>query len=163
MKYFAYGSNMSIARLSARVPSAKRLGTFILKQHTLKFHKVSHDGSGKCDAYFTQNKHDKVIGALFEIAENEKPYLDKVEGLGVGYNEKTVLVEDEFGNQAQASTYYAITIDSEAVPYCWYKKHVLIGARESALPKEYIAQIEQVAFKSDANIERTKIENSLHL
>lgn len=163
MKYFAYGSNMSLARLSARVPSAKRLGTYTLCQHTLKFHKLSHDGSGKCDAYYTQNNNDKVIGALFDICESEKPYLDKVEGLGIGYNEKTVLVEDQFGNKEQATTYYALKIDSRSIPYCWYKNHVLVGARESALPESYIALIEEVAFVADSDAARTKKENLLHI
>ena len=163
MKYFAYGSNMSLARLSARVPSAKRLGTYTLWQHTLKFHKLSHDGSGKCDAYYTGSLQDKVLGALFDICESEKPYLDKVEGLGIGYNEKTVLVEDEFGNKQQATTYYAICIDSDSIPYCWYKNHVLVGARESALPPSYVALIEDVTFVADKDIARVTKENLIHI
>ncbi len=48
MKYFAYGSNMSLARLKGRVPSAKRLGMFCLRNHQLAFHKISKkDGSAK--------------------------------------------------------------------------------------------------------------------
>ena len=39
MKYFAYGSNMSFARLQARVPSARSLGCYALRQHDLRFHK----------------------------------------------------------------------------------------------------------------------------
>ncbi|TNF88372.1 MAG: gamma-glutamylcyclotransferase, partial [Gammaproteobacteria bacterium] len=37
--YFAYGSNMSPARLQARVPSARPLGVYRLKGHRLSFHK----------------------------------------------------------------------------------------------------------------------------
>ncbi len=64
MKYFAYGSNMSISRLRERVPSAVRLGIFFLEGHRLCFHKASEDGSAKCDAYQTNNPNDEVIGAL---------------------------------------------------------------------------------------------------
>jgi len=38
MKYFAYGSNMSLLRLRARVPSAERIGMFTLVEHALRFH-----------------------------------------------------------------------------------------------------------------------------
>ena len=37
--YFAYGSNMSERRLRKRVPSAKVVGTGILKNHCLTFQK----------------------------------------------------------------------------------------------------------------------------
>ena len=67
MKYFAYGSNMSLLRLRERVPSAERLGVFKLEQHVLRFHKIGIDGSGKCDAFLTEDPNASVIGALFEI------------------------------------------------------------------------------------------------
>ena len=67
-KYFAYGSNMSIARLRARVPGAERTGVFTLHEHALRFHKLSrNDGSGKCDAFYTGNASDRVVGALVEL------------------------------------------------------------------------------------------------
>ena len=37
MKYFAYGSNMSIVRLKQRVPSAQKVGIVTLKNHQLRF------------------------------------------------------------------------------------------------------------------------------
>ena len=46
MRYFAYGSNMSIARLSERAPSAEVIGVARLRSHVLRFHKVGTDGSG---------------------------------------------------------------------------------------------------------------------
>lgn len=49
--YFAYGSNMSSARLRARVPSCRPIGIAFLPGHELRFHKRSKDGSGKCDAF----------------------------------------------------------------------------------------------------------------
>jgi hypothetical protein len=49
--YFAYGSNMSTARLRERMPSCKPLGTATLPGHALRFHKRSTDKSGKCNAF----------------------------------------------------------------------------------------------------------------
>ncbi|MFB2707091.1 hypothetical protein [Marinobacter shengliensis] len=62
---------------------------FTLVEHALRFHKWSRkDKSAKCDALFTGNSEDVVIGALFEIPSSEKGPLDRAEGLGFGYEEK---------------------------------------------------------------------------
>ena len=45
MKYFAYGSNMSLARLQERVPSARKLEIVTLKNHQLRFNMSGTDGS----------------------------------------------------------------------------------------------------------------------
>jgi gamma-glutamylcyclotransferase len=50
--YFAYGSNMFARRLSARTPSAMRIGTGFVEGRKLTFDKVSTDGSGKCENAF---------------------------------------------------------------------------------------------------------------
>ena len=86
MKYFAYGSNMSLARLQQRTPEVRRLSSCVLPGHSLRFHKAGRDGSGKCDAFLTGNPRDRVMGALFELCPEQKPDLDRVEGLGRGYD-----------------------------------------------------------------------------
>ncbi|VEP11288.1 Gamma-glutamylcyclotransferase [Hyella patelloides LEGE 07179] len=154
MKYFAYGSNMSQKRLQKRISSPQSIGVYFLAQHKLRFHKISTDGSGKCDAYYTGNTADSVIGVLYEIDELEKPILDKFEFLGYGYNEKEVLIADEQGNVERAITYYALKIDASLLPYSWYKEHVLFGARKAQLPTAYIEEIESIATKKDLNQER---------
>lgn len=47
--YFAYGSNMLFARIRERVFSVKRIGVAALRGYKLRWHKVSVDGSGKCN------------------------------------------------------------------------------------------------------------------
>ncbi len=162
MKYFAYGSNMALARLRERAPGARRIGCFTLRGHALRFHKVGADGSGKCDAFLTNNSVDCVMGALFELDENEKKYLDKVEGLGDGYDQKAVLLADTFGNQVTALTYYATQIDESLAPYSWYKNHVLLGAIESALPASYIESINSVVSRQDPDKDRDGQQRAIH-
>ena len=80
----------------------------LVVEHALRFHKWSRkDQSAKCDALFTGNPEDFVIGALFEIPRSEKGPLDKAEGLGFGYDEKRVTVTDVLGNSVDAFTYCA--------------------------------------------------------
>lgn len=146
--YFAYGSNMSIKRLRARVPSALALCVGELPDHTLAFHKNStRDGSSKCD--ITVSRSDKVLGVLFEISVDEKPELDRQEGLGYGYNEKLVEIVTEDRGVVKALTYFAININAELLPYSWYKRHVLEGAKEAELPSWYTTRIENVPCNTD--------------
>lgn len=153
MLCFCYGSNMSQRRLQARVPSARFVAVAELPAHRLRFHKSAGDGSAKCDAEKTGNPEDRVIGVVYEIADAEKPDLDRHEALGFGYDEKQVELRSEMGN-LQAWVYYATRINDSLKPFHWYKDHVLIGARENGLPADYIARIEAVESIDDPRPER---------
>jgi len=163
MLYFSYGSNMSSRRLRDRVPSADFMIVATLHGHKLRCHKVSRDGSGKCDAYDTGDSNHCVIGVVFDISASEKPLLDLKEGLGSGYEEKIVYLVAADGAVIEATTYYATSIDSLLKPYCWYKHHVLIGAAEHGLPQDYIEVFAQVESVADPESERHAKEMALYL
>jgi len=158
MLYFSYGSNMSERRMKERVPSAVKKSTGILYRHKLKFHKKSKDGSGKCDAYFTNNPDDYILGVLYEIDSSEKTILDRKEGLGHGYNEKEVEIELSDGKRVKALTYYATNIDTNLMPYTWYKKHVVMGAVENNFSNSYIKELKEIKSIPDPDKEREKKE-----
>lgn len=161
MKYFAYGSNMSLKRLQHRVPSAMPIGTFSLPEHQLVFHKHGRDDSAKCDAYHTRDQSNIVIGRLYEIDESEKTALDNAEGLGNGYDEKIIRVFNT-KNSFKAVTYYATNLNNRLKPFTWYKQHVLIGAREANLPEEYIGAIDAVTAVEDYDKTREAQQLSIH-
>ena len=142
--YFAYGSNMSTRRLVARVPSARAVSVAELRGHTLAFHKIGKDGSAKCDAAYTGKSTDVVYGVVYEMLSFEKSTLDKIEGLGNGYEEKTVVVTFENGDELEPVTYCATNIDVSLKPRDWYVEHVLRGAREHGLPVAYVGGIEAI-------------------
>lgn len=158
MLYFSYGSNMSSKRLKARVPSATFVAKAALHKHDLRFHKISKDGSGKCDAYETGKIEHAVIGVVFEMTDTEKTDLDRVEGIGYGYLDKIVKLTTYSGETIEAITYYAKEIDSKLKPYHWYKYHVLTGATENALPKGYVEQIGTIESIADPKLERHESE-----
>ncbi|MEZ5479484.1 MAG: gamma-glutamylcyclotransferase family protein [Thiolinea sp.] len=154
MYYFAYGSNLSLARLQARVPSAVPLGCYQLNGYDLRFHKAGADGSGKCNACFTGQDQDVVYGRLYDIDAAEKPVLDRIEGLGFGYDAQTVTVTAAMG-EAEAMTYVATHIIEFLKPYGWYLNHVLIGAQETGLPEQYRHdKMQRVAALDDLGLER---------
>lgn len=163
MFYFAYGSNMSFKRLQYRISSSQKIATAILKCHQLRFHKASmRDGSAKADAFETENHLHQIHGVLFKIAPMYRSTLDNYEGVGKGYEVKNVFVELPNGAQEQAFTYYATHIDPSLKPFDWYKEHVLVGARENALPTEYINIIESIECIYDADSTRKSKELAIY-
>jgi len=163
MKYFAYGSNMSLARLRARTPGAVSLGRHDLPGHELRFHKSSRDGSAKCDAFYTGLEADVIMGVLFEIDPAEKTLLDKAEGLGHGYDEKVVAIVSMDRASLTAHTYVATHIKANLRPYAWYLHHVLVGAREAGLPESYIdTRILSVETMEDPDREREARERAIY-
>lgn len=163
MKYFAYGSNMSEARLRGRVSSAITMGAFVLEKHELRFHKISYkDGSAKCDAYLTGSGDDFIMGVLFDFEASEKADLDRCEGLGNGYSEKDISIVGSDGVAETAFTYYATAIDESLKPFCWYKHHVLVGAESANLPSEYILRIQAIDTDEDLDEQRKATELAIY-
>ncbi|WP_107851442.1 gamma-glutamylcyclotransferase family protein [Oceanimonas marisflavi] len=162
MLYFAYGSNLSLARMRARVPSSRVIAVAQLSRYRLMFHKVGQDGSGKCDIVSTGQPSDLVYGVVYDISPAEKPWLDRVEGLGAGYAEKPVRVITLSGAELAAVCYVATHIDAGLMPFSWYKAHVLHGAEEHGLPADYLRALGAVAAIEDSNRERHRRETGLY-
>ena len=158
MLYFAYGSNMCEARLQRRVPSARALQTARLSGYKFRFHKQSSDGSAKGNAFHTGNPEDAVYGVLFHIDGREKAALDMAEAVGKGYAELAVTVSDGAGNRHEAFMYVAehSAVDDQLFPYTWYKRFVVEGARQHALPDDYLSQIEAMTDIEDPDRNRAR-------
>lgn len=151
--YFAFGSNMTHARLRARVGTCEVVGTALLAGHALRFHKRGADGSGKCDAYRTQGKDDQVHGVVYRLTPAQLSRLDDFEGPGYV---RRVLALVGMGRVVHAATYLARGeyIDPGLRPFSWYKELVLHGAVEHGLPLGYRVLIASVAPIDDGDAER---------
>jgi cation transport regulator ChaC len=152
---FAYGSNMLTARLRERVSSAYPLGTACLPRFSLRWHKVSLDGSGKCDVVEDATPGACVWGVVFAIESAQKGWLDKAEGLGNGYGSREVSVILG-GATLAAQAYVATRTNAAYLPYDWYKALVVAGAREHDLPPDYVAVLEAQPCTIDTNEERRR-------
>ncbi len=161
--YFAYGSNMASHRLQQRLPGARHVEVGILTGHQLRFHKNDSGLSGKCNIEFTDDHRDEVYGVVYQISNEDKRTLDRIEGLGAGYNEKTVSITTLSGSILTSVTYFAIDVDHSVMPYHWYKQHVLRGAIEHGLPAEYISKIESIESQEDPDERRSHRELSIYL
>lgn len=158
MLYFAYGSNLSSARLLHRLPAAESLGVARLQGFSLNFHKRGMDGSAKCNAFAGTGA---IYGVLYHINSADQARLDAIEGLDTGYRAAQVEVNLN-ENMQSALTYLATHIDGRLQPFDWYLEHVLTGAREWRLPHHYITAIESVETIPDPDRGRYRHELSIY-
>jgi len=163
LNYFAYGSNMSLARLSARIPSVRRTCVGSLAGYKLVFHKAGEsDGSAKCDAFFTGDPSHELLGVVYRIDPDEKHRLDIIEGVGYGYENRCVKIRLGDGSVVSAWVYCATVINPSLLPFDWYREHVVRGALENGLPDHYVSRIRAVEAKSDPDRERASRELSIY-
>src|SRR6266542_362060 len=153
MRYFAYGSNMFFPRLQKLCPSTLFLGVAWLSGHTLKWHKRSKDGSGKCSLAQTQGSGETVYGALFAVAEKEVRRLEQAEG--PGYQKVSVQVNTSTG-PLSAETFVAKpeSVDESLLPYTWYRDLVIAGAVQAELPEDYVNSLRGVQAEADPDAVR---------
>src|SRR5437016_5457274 len=130
---------MLTQRLTQRVPHVRCLGLASASGRRLTFHKRSIDGSGKCDLVHTTNDSNVAFGVLFDVPDAERSALDSAEGLGSGYKDASIEVMDAKSFLVSAICYLATddAIDSKLLPYDWYQRLVVCGARQHKLPADY--------------------------
>jgi gamma-glutamylcyclotransferase len=153
---FAYGSNLCVERMRARVRSARVLTVANLAGHALRFHKRGRDGSAKADAWLSGDPHDAVWGVVYELAMADKAALDRIEGVDAGYLDREVRLVTMSGDAVVARLYKAQPshVDPTLAPFTWYRDFVLHGAVHHRLPADYLAGIREVEAVEDPDRER---------
>jgi len=157
MLYLAYGSNLLPARLRARIPEARLVGTCRIPGRRLAFHLAGSDGSAKCD--IPSETGACAHGALYSMGELGWARLDAIEGRDVSYVRIGLQVLDS-PVAGMAEAYVAVDgrIDKGLRPYGWYKRLVLEGARYHGFPEDYVRAIGEVPELSDPDRSRA-LEN----
>jgi cation transport regulator ChaC len=141
--YFAYGSNLSSARLRARLVDVRPAGPARLADHRLALNKRGHDGSAK--ANILSHTGESVWGVLYELPHAHMEDLDRFEG---GYERAFVEVERREGDLVEAVTYRSTLLVEDWLPFDWYHAHLVAGAHEHGLPPEWIAHLEALPFRA---------------
>jgi gamma-glutamylcyclotransferase len=163
--YFAYGSNMLTERLQSRCASAKARHVACADNWALTFSKRSQDGSGK--ATISKATDGQVFGVVFDLDESELPELDRFEGAGDGYDRKDDFLVHIDGSQEPLNvvTYIASPthIDTNLEPFDWYLSLVIAGARQHALPPEYVSALEATPSRADPKADRQSRRKAMEL
>jgi len=136
VRYAAYGSNLHPLRLERRGIGARLVGTSRVEGHALHFHKRGQDASGKCNI---AGPGDGVYVAVFELNIEHKIVLDRIEGVGNGYDKDEIDVP----GHGMCHTYVAqdTHIDEEIEPFDWYRELVIAGSRFHGFPDDYIERL----------------------
>lgn len=158
--YLAYGSNMLVRRIEERLGGCRLLGAASASGLSLRFHKRGRDGSGKCDAFFTEHGGDVLHGVVYELSEQQRATLDRFEGAGY---EPRDLVVDSAGGELEVYTYVARAdhIDPVLRPFPWYKSIVLAGALANGLPASYVEHLREVETVPDVDAQRVALHLAL--
>ena len=139
LDYFAFGSNLPLARLRERAPSTRVLGAARLEGFCLRLDKRSVDGSGKVN--LARDASTFVWGVVFQLASTEMAALD---GFEPGYARISVSVSLRSGGLREAQTFLSEQREQGLRAAPWYKALILAGAREHALPGDWIELLERL-------------------
>lgn len=150
--YLAYGSNLHPERLRQRTPSARLLGTAVLRGWALCWHKRSVDGSAKCNIAAGHGAGNDVYGAVYAIAAPERAALDGAEGEGYGAH---ALEIPEYGGVFLYIARPQYVVEGLR-PYRWYRDYVAQGARFHGFPSRYVEQIVAMPATEDPVPERAR-------
>jgi len=154
INYLAFGSNLTPARLFARVGVCPVVGVASVPGYRMAFRKRGNDDSGKCDL-FKSTVNDVAEGVVFALPEEKRAVLDRFEGVGNGY--EVVEIDADIDGTIQRVVAYQAQppfIDDDLKPYRWYRDFVLEGGRRFGLSPAWIEQVESTAFMEDSNEDR---------
>jgi gamma-glutamylcyclotransferase len=157
---FAYGSNMCSGRfLDYGVSIESETGSALLVGYRLVFNKLSRDGSGKANV--ESHPGAEVWGVLYSIPNGDLEVLDR--GEGKGYCRERVKLVTTNGREIEAWVYTAThaSTKSDLRPYTWYKRFLVEGGREHALPSKYVNVLEHIESIQDPDAEREATKRGL--
>jgi gamma-glutamylcyclotransferase len=135
--YFAYGSNMSRARLEARLGPVRDLGRARCPDRHHRFSKLGRDGTGKGNIEVLAGA--LVWGVVYELGETQLERLAKFEFgyrgtlLDLGLAEPAL----ERGGAVRAASFEALTPVAGLAPTRAYLEHYVAGIREHGIPEAY--------------------------
>lgn len=166
MLVFQYGSNMSVARLNSpdRLNGdAKLVGTaYTTELYNLHF-PVWSKGNNCAAASINRSSHGrKVYGVLYNIPDSlvsrgqakltGGKSLDAIEGEGSNYVRSTINVVRNDEMTVSATTYVAKRPGPDKKTSIDYANHILNGAKENSLPRDYINYLIAKIIESNPNL-----------
>lgn len=137
--YYAYGSNLTTARMVARIASARPICAARAQHFRLSLGKAGRDGSGKATLVAATGAF--VWGIVYAIDPGAWPQLDRFEP---GYERVRIPLATERGRPLAATTYIAPETAPDPTALRWYKRLIVGGAQEHGLPADYISRLERL-------------------
>jgi len=132
--YFAYGSNMSSARLERRVGRVRCVGRGWLDDYCHQFSKHGTDGTAKGNV--EPARGERVWGVIYELDPDQ---LDVLATFETGYRPASYTVQphDDPAAAVRAASFEALAVVRGIQPSPAYLHHYLAGLREHDIPRDY--------------------------
>jgi gamma-glutamylcyclotransferase len=138
--YFAYGSNLSMSQMLARVGEWQTSRKAVLKGWKLIFNVNSGRwGNGAANIVETKNQGDVVYGAIYSIKKEKLSVLTTYEHV----SPKDVTVESIDGEEITAKTYVFRKDKDECEPPKAYSKTITDGLLQHGYDEETISKVFQ--------------------
>lgn len=132
MYYFAYASNLNKKRMTEYCPEARPVSIVTLHHYKLAFSGWSRKWRGGV-ATIQPFRGERVLGAIYEMTEEDMRRLDKYEDCPASYSRINVGVNDDFGRLIEAVTYIRTGRADEAAPSKEYLAVIQQGYRDWGL------------------------------
>ena len=127
--YFAYASNLNKKQMKERCPAAKPASIVTLHHYKLVFSGWSRKWRGGV-ATIQPFRGERVLGAIYEVSEEDLRRLDKYEGAPDLYIRMKVGVNNDFGELIEAVAYVRAGRADEAPPSKDYLAVIQQGYRD---------------------------------
>ena len=131
--YFAYGSNMDVAQMRRRCPSAHLVGVGYLPGH-----RFFRNSRGVASIAAEVDSH--VLGLEWIIDYKDELELDRFEGVPIHYKRYELMVESMRGS-ARCLTYIANDC-RRGIPRPQYLERIIIAAQSARLDQAYIEELQ---------------------
>jgi len=127
--YFAYASNLNKQQMRERCPAAKPAAIVTLHHYRLVFRGWSRKWRGGV-ATIQPFRGERVLGAIYEVFEEDMRRLDKYEDCPASYSRINVGVNDDFGELIEAVAYIRAKRADDAKPSEEYLAVIQQGYRD---------------------------------
>lgn len=121
--YIAYGSNLNIAQMKRRCPTAKLVGVSEIKDYELVFRGV---------ATIEKKKESRVPVGVWEIEENDEKALDLYEGYPRFYKKEDFNIDLD-GEKIEAMAYVMTPGHRLGMPSDYYFNVIYQGYKDNGL------------------------------
>lgn len=133
--YLAYGSNLNLAQMAQRCPTAELLGTAVLRDYRLLF----RGGHGVAVATVEPYEGGSVPVLLWDIEPNDELNLDRYEGIPYLYRKEYMTLEYK-GKPTKVMLYIMNEGRPLATPNVYYYTTIREGYKDNEFDEQVLKQ-----------------------
>lgn len=142
--YFAYGSNMSVAQMTKRCPSAAMVGLGRLPGFELVFNRKGSYRPGAVASIEPKRDQTAIVhGVVWRISTEDLEELDRIED-PTAYYRRTLPIQLKDDGEVECEVYISFPNTTDLPPDPEYLTLIVTAAKEVGLPQPYIKGLEQI-------------------